>query len=93
MSRLKNYKRIALIFGLVLFFKTTLFADVLYSEDNYINSAYSIDSKEDLVTDKTTERINVSLDSFGSISVIIMLVLTSILGAFFVRDEFSEVLD
>ena len=93
MKGLNSYKKMILfIVSLVLFFHTTLFADSTYSEESYIKSAYSSDYVA-VSASTVSANIEVSLNSFGSISVMIMLILTSLLGAFFVRDEFSEILD
>ena len=85
-------KTILLIVALVLFFHTALFADSTYSEESYVKSAYNGDHIA-TATNSGSKGIEVSLNSFGSMSVMIMLILTSLVGAFFVRDEFSDVLD
>jgi len=92
----ENKKMILRIVSLILFFHTTLFADTSYSEDSYIKSIYS--SEYQNISTPTTlknssNNIEISLNSFGSISVIIILILTSLLGAFFVKDEFSRALE
>jgi hypothetical protein len=94
MKDLKNsYKKIILlVISFVVLFHTTLWADSVYSEESYIKSAYSSDAVS-VSTSSSSPKVEISLNSFGSISVMIMLVLTSLLGAFFVRDEFSNVLD
>ena len=89
-------KMILKIVSLVLFFHTALFADTSYNEDSYIKSVYS--SEHQNISTPTTlknnsNNIEISLNSFGSMSVIIMLILTSILGAFFVRDELYGALE
>ena len=38
----------------------------------------------------SVESIEISLDSFGSIGTVIMIVLSTLLGAFFMKDEFSS---
>jgi len=96
MKGLIEYKKMILkIVSLVLFFNTALFANTSYSKDTYIKSVHSREYHN--VSAPTTVKnnlnnIEVSLNSFGSMSVIIMLILTSLLGAFFVRDEFSGAL-
>jgi hypothetical protein len=93
MKDLNSYKKIILlVISFVVLFHTTLWADSVYSEESYIKSAYSSDAVS-VSTSSSSPKVEISLNSFGSISVMIMLVLTSLLGAFFVRDEFSNVLD
>jgi len=97
MKGLREHKKMILkIVSLILFFNTALFANTNYSEDSYIKSIYN--SEYQNISTPTTlksnsNNIEVSLNSFGSMSVIIMLILTSLLGAFFVRDEFSGALE
>jgi len=38
----------------------------------------------------SVESIEISLDSFSSIGTVIMIVLSTLLGAFFMKDEFSS---
>jgi len=96
MKSLIEHKKIILkVVSLVLFFQITLFAETSYSEDIYIKSIYSSEHQNissPTTLKKSSNNMEVSLNSFGSVSVIIMLILTSIVGAFFVRDEFYEVL-
>ena len=40
----------------------------------------------------TTQTVEVSLDSFSSLGMVLMIVLTSFLGAYFIKDEFSSTL-
>ena len=39
------------------------------------------------------ETVEVSLDSFTTLGIFVMIGLSSLLGAFFLRDEFSSMLD
>jgi len=39
------------------------------------------------------EIIEVSLDSFSGVGILLMIVLTSLLGLYFLKDEFPSVLD
>lgn len=43
-----------------------------------------------LLGDSGTEVVEVSLDSFGTLGIVILVGLSSLLGAFFVKDEISE---
>jgi len=94
---IKYKKNIFIVISLLLFFHTELFANSIYSEELYIKSAYNSEtissSTTALETVNSSANIEVSLNSFGSISMMVMLILTSLLGAFFVQGEFSEVLD
>ena len=86
-----EHKKILLkIVSLILFFNTVLFANTNYNEDTYIKSVYSSEyhnTSTSTTLKNSSNTIEVSLNSFGSMSFIIMLISTSILGAFFVRDE------
>jgi len=93
---IEHKKMILKIVSFILFFHTALFANTSYSEDTYVESAYSSEHQHKSTSTEvksSSNNIEVSLNSFGSMSVIIMLILTSLLGAFFVRDEFSGVLE
>jgi hypothetical protein len=93
---IEHQKMIIKIVSLVLFFHTALFADTIYSEESYIDTAYSSQyahQANSSVAEESSNNIEISLNSFGSMSVIIMLILTSILGTFFVRDEFYGALE
>jgi len=92
---IKYKKNIFIIISLLLFFHTELFANSIYSEELYIKRAYNnenINSTPLAIVNSPT-RVEISLNSFGSISMIVMLILTSLVGAFFVQGEFSDVLD
>jgi len=94
MKGLNSYKKIILLIVIsVIFFHTTLLADSIYSEESYIQNAYNSGEYLGISGNKASANIEVSLNSFGSISMTIMLILTSLLGAFFVRDELSDILD
>ena len=98
MRYLTEHKKIIFkIVGLIFLLQTALFASSSYSNE----SAYSQHSyASELVTESSSlgvmnigESTEVALDSFGSMSVLVMLILTSLIGAFFVRDEFDGVLN
>jgi hypothetical protein len=75
-------------------FHSTFFATTLYGKDNsYVDSGYistTVHESTAVVTSENSEKVEVSLDSFGSMSIVIMLALTSLLGAFFVREELTQ---
>jgi len=82
----KNKNRVLLIMSFFLMFHTTLFAGVSYMEvQSSIESTYMSEEK----SNSSTANTEVALDSFGGGSMTIVLILTSILGVFFVRDELS----
>ena len=82
----KNRNKVLLIMSFFLMFQTTLFAGVSYMElQSSIESTYISEEKSNTSTANT----EVELDSFGGGSMTIVLILTSILGVFFVRDELS----
>lgn len=84
-------KKILLIVSLLLFFNTLLSANISQSEKSYqMNTEKSESYSAPL---ENSNNMEVSLNSFGSMSVIIMLILTSLLGAFFVRDELNGLLE
>jgi heme/copper-type cytochrome/quinol oxidase subunit 3 len=94
MNHLTQQKNIILkIVTFIILFQTTLFGSTAYNNENsYATSSYVSESANEATTILNVgsiENREVALDSFGSISVMILLVLTSLLGAFFVRDEFS----
>ena len=82
------------IFGFLILFQTILFSENIY---------YVLDSNTTLVNSKVVnsssankdseEVERVTLDSFGGTGVILMILFTSLLGLFFVRDEFNGVMD
>ena len=81
------------IFGFLIFFQTMLCSENIYHVSN--SEATSSSSKiVNSSTNKEREDVQVvSLDSFGGTSVVLTILLTSLLGAFFVRDEFSGIMD
>ena len=58
-----------------------------------LNVALLGNSVSEGVSTQVVETVEVSLDSFGSLSIILMIALSSLLGAYFVKDEFSSMLD
>lgn len=96
MNHLRQQKNIILkIVSFITIFQATLFGSTTYSNENsYTTSSYVSESANEgtsILNVGSIENREVALDSFGSISIMIILVLTSILGAFFVRDEFPKV--
>ena len=87
MKKLLNRVLLLKVFGVLIIFQTMLFSDNIY----YVSKS-DVASVSSQVVDSTTkesEVTTVSLDSFGGVSILLMIVLTSLLGIFFVRDELS----
>ena len=78
------------IFGFLIIFQTTLFSENIYHVSN--SDTTSVNSKvvNSSVNKERGEVETVALDSFGGTGVVLMILFTSLLGAFFVRDELSE---
>ena len=77
---IRKKKMIVRVIGFLFIFNTTLFAASASIEDDSGMSNRNMESQ----TVIKQEKVEVSLDSP---SMIIMLILTSILGTFFVKDE------
>ncbi len=80
------------IFTLLLLFNMTTLANNIYegtSHELYIYESTTLDSSSIALN----ETVEISLDSFSNIGIFILIVLSSILGAFFMRDEFSKTLE
>ena len=87
MKKLLNRVLLLKVFGVLIIFQTMLFSNNIY----YVSKS-DVASVSSQVVDSTTkesEVTTVSLDSFGGVSIILMVVFTSLLGIFFVRDELS----
>ena len=74
------------IFGFLLLFTNLMFANNEYTVPS--SSSYMAVSQS--MTAISNDAVEVSLDSFGTTSMIVMVILSSLLGLFFVRDEFSS---
>ena len=81
------------IFGVLILFQTTLFSENIYHVSNSEATSVTSQIVNSSTTQESEEVERVALDSFGGTSVILMILLTSLLGAFFVRDEFSSIID
>ena len=81
------------IFGFLIFCQTTLFSENIYHVSN--GDTTSVNSKvvNSGVSKEGEEVETVVLDSFGGTGVVLMILFTSLLGLFFVRDEFSGIID
>jgi len=86
---IKHKKSLIKIIGFLLIFHTTLFADFSFVEaTSPVEKVYIAEISTDESVIKKSE---IPLDSFGGMSVTIVLILTSFLGAFFVREEFGNI--
>lgn len=92
----KNRVILLRVFSLLLIFHTTLFAGNRDDEGSrHSNSSYinELDGDEVVAMPLGSQGdVAVSLDSFGNLSMIVILLLTSLLGMFFVRHELSSLL-
>lgn len=82
-------KSLVQIFTLLLLFNIALLANNLQStvgDESYVSESSMIKS----TTVELSETVEVPLDTFSSIGILIMIALSSLLGAFFVKDELSE---
>ncbi len=81
------------IFGFLILFQTILFSENIYYVSN--NNTTLVNSKvvNSSVNTDGEEVERVTLDSFGGTGVVLMILFTSLLGVFFVRDEFNGVMD
>jgi len=80
------------LFGLFLLLSITLFANTLDTQQtttSQVVTATTVDTTESTVSEMT----EISLDSFGNSGMIIMVILSSLLGMFFVKDEFATALE
>ena len=73
------------LFGFLILFYTALWANDL--SESQENSAYTVQTSAVHTNHESDKIESISLDSFGSTGMILMLVFSSLLGAFFVRDE------
>jgi len=81
------------IFGFLILVQTTLFSENVYYVSNPDSSSVNAKVVNHSVNKESVEVEEVGLDSFGGVSIMLIIGLTSLLGAFFVRDEFSELID
>ena len=89
MIALQNKQNI--IFKILTLF--LLMQGVLFADSYSTESRNSASSRVSNIQNSQEERVEVSLDSFGSVGIIIMIILTSLLGLFFVRNEFNVALE
>lgn len=88
MENLTNHRNIILkVVTLILLFNTTLFATKVNSEE--VNNVQPFNSTVSSMRE-APETTEIYLDSFGTLGIILMVALSSLLGAYFVKDEFSK---
>lgn len=79
-------KKVILNIMILLFtFNVTLLGSTAIESPSSMDSA--LESSQATQSIKTVE---VSLDSFGTIGIVLMIALSSLLGLFFMKDELSE---
>ena len=81
------------IFGFLILFQTTLFSENIYHVSNSDSTSVNSQVVNSSVSKDGGEVETVALDSFGGTGVVLMILFTSLLGVFFVRDEFSGIID
>ena len=92
MKKILNRVILLKVFGVLILFQTMLFSDNIYHVSK--SDVAPVSSQVVNSTTKESEKVTtVALDSFGGTGIILMILLTSFLGAFFVRDEFSSIMD
>jgi len=78
------------LLGLLLLLNVTLWADTLNTPMSAV-PLHTISTTATLNTESNVAVIQeIALDSFGNSGMVIMIILSSLLGMFFVRDEFDE---
>lgn len=80
------------ILSLLLVLNITVLGSNAYSEVSD-ESSIGNSSVQESTTVVFKETVEVSLDSFSSIGILIMIALSSLLGVFFIKDEFLEMLE
>lgn len=92
----KNKMMLSTVLTLLFIFHTTLFAGNRHDEElTHVNQTYIDELEGEEVVSMTIggeESVSVTLNSFGNLSMIVMLILTSLLGTFFVRHELESLL-
>ncbi len=91
MKSLKNGKNLLMkVVILILLLNTMVIANI--SEDREDTSSYMNErSMIEVNAGKESESIEVSLDSFSTVGIVILIALSSLLGLFFMRDELNKV--
>ncbi len=77
-------------FGLLIIFQTALFSANIYHVSNSDTISVNSQVLNNDFNRKKKEVEIVALDSFGEGGVVLMIIFTSLLGVFFVRDEFKD---
>lgn len=81
----KNANMVLKIFGFLILFHNASWASNTLSSPEQTNIRQTVEQTHDV-----KETTTISLDSFSSTGMVLMLLLTSLLGAFFVKDEFGS---
>ncbi len=81
------------IFGFLILFQTILFSENPYHISNSDTTLVNSKQVNSSVNKEKEEVEKVALDSFGGTGVVLMILFTSLLGAFFVKDELNGLID
>jgi hypothetical protein len=91
MDVLKNNRNMIFkVLGFWIFFHSALLADSTLTAHQRSITSNRTQSTQESKGKESQEMTSISLDSFGSTGIVLMLILSSLLGAFFVRDEFGS---
>ncbi|MBU1667520.1 hypothetical protein KKC13_03820 [bacterium] len=82
------------VLSLLFIFHTTLLAGNTYDQGSkHMSSGCASELMGEDGSVGTQEQAEIVMNCFGGMSMTIMLLLTSLLGAFFIRDEFASLLE
>lgn len=82
------------VLSLLFIFHTILFAEDTYDQGSlHMDSGCVMEVKTQDSTVRTHGKVKIAMNGFGGMSMTIMVLLTSLLGAFFMRNEFTSLLD
>ena len=92
-SDIKNKNTLFKVLSLLFIFHTTLFSENIYEERNLqLKSICREEFKIESLKTQQQEKV-VVLNGFDGMNMAIMLVLTSLLGVFFIRNEVMSLLE
>lgn len=75
------------IISLLFIFQKILLANNISIENQNLNTIYTQTNQSNIEVTTSSEKKVVSLESLGGTGMIILVILTSLIGAFFLRDE------
>jgi len=86
---IKNRNTILKIFGFLIFFHSALFANSTVTTYQSTTNSSEVQTIQHSSMNESKEMTSFSLD-FSGTGMVLMLIFGSLLGAFFVRDEFGS---